>query len=101
MRRRNFLKDTAVGLTGFAAMGGVKANAQQGLRVDQAGDIGNTFKTGWGDGIGRPVRIASIGFKDGSLPLEKMAALVDKEGTHGPDVIVLPELCRGQDRESE
>jgi Carbon-nitrogen hydrolase len=58
-------------------------------------------KATWGDGIGRPVRIASIGFKEGALSLEKMTSLVDQEGVHGTDVIVLPELSRGQDHASE
>jgi predicted amidohydrolase len=52
-------------------------------------------------GVGRPVRVTSIGFKGGAVPLEKMAVLVDEEGARGTDVIVLPELSRGQDRASE
>jgi hypothetical protein len=53
------------------------------------------------DGIGRPVRVTNIGFKGGDLPLEKMASLVDEEGARGTDVILLPELARGLDDQSE
>ena len=35
------------------------------------------------------------------MPLEKMASLVDEAGAHGTDIIVLPELARGQDHASE
>jgi predicted amidohydrolase len=55
----------------------------------------------WGDGVGRPVRITSIGFKQGTVSLEKMASLVDQEGARGTDLIVLPETCRGQNGTSE
>ena len=50
--------------------------------------------------IGRPVRAVSIGFKP-SLPLERIADLVDKEGARGADIIALPETCRGQDDKSQ
>ncbi|MGH9558421.1 MAG: carbon-nitrogen hydrolase family protein [Bryobacteraceae bacterium] len=47
----------------------------------------------------RRVRIASIGFNP-PLALEKIAELVDGEGRRGTDLIVLPELSRGQDQTS-
>jgi hypothetical protein len=65
---------------------------------DQSAD---TSKGPGADGLGRPVRVASIGFKGGAVPLEKMASLVDEEGARGADVIVLPELCRGMNDASE
>jgi hypothetical protein len=63
-----------------------------------------------GDMIGRPVRIVSIGLAPVHLPdigapphprsLDEIAGLVDKEGARGTDVIILPELCQGQDANS-
>jgi predicted amidohydrolase len=52
------------------------------------------------DKIGRPVRVVSIAFTDGHS-LDEIAGLVDKEGTGGTDLIVLPELWRGQDAKSQ
>lgn len=76
------------GLTGLAAEG-VKGNA--------AAAVANALLTGNGDArIGRPVRIVCIGFKGGPTPLEEIVQRVDAEGAQHPDVIVLPELCRGQ-----
>lgn len=49
--------------------------------------------------IGRPVRVTSIGFRPG-LPLADIAALVDVEASLGADLIILPETCRGQDKEA-
>jgi predicted amidohydrolase len=53
-----------------------------------------------GQKIGRPVRIVSVGFK-GSTPLREIAQHVDEEGSRGCDIIVLPELCRGQGEASD
>ena len=50
--------------------------------------------------IGRPVRAVSVAFKP-ELPLEQVAALVDKEGARGADLIALPETCRGQNDKSQ
>jgi len=44
---------------------------------------------------GRPVRVVSIGWRPG-LPLDKIALLIEGEGSRGADLIVLPETCRGQ-----
>jgi len=44
--------------------------------------------------IGRPVRIVSISFSGKGL--EEIAALVDREGAEGTDVIALPETWTGQ-----
>jgi predicted amidohydrolase len=51
--------------------------------------------------MGRPVRIASIGFNGPDLSLAQIVQHVDEEGSRGTDVIVLPETCRGQDASSE
>jgi predicted amidohydrolase len=53
-----------------------------------------------GDQIGRPVRITSISFPNG-VPLEEIAEHVDNAGSAKMDVIALPELCRGQNDNSE
>jgi predicted amidohydrolase len=51
--------------------------------------------------VGRPLRIVSIGFQGTDMRLEEIVSHVDQEGSRGADVIVLPELCRGQDASSE
>jgi hypothetical protein len=51
------------------------------------------------DQIGRPVRVVSIGFSPGHS-LEEIVGLVEKEGSKGADIIVLPETCRGQNEKS-
>ncbi|MGH9398372.1 MAG: carbon-nitrogen hydrolase family protein [Terriglobia bacterium] len=99
MRRRTFLKNTAIGMGAFAGTGlpGLRA---EGLNANGATGRGMPSESSTGQKIGRPVRIVSIGFK-GPTSLGKMAEHVDEEGSQGPDVIVLPELCRGQDKASE
>jgi predicted amidohydrolase len=52
------------------------------------------------DLIGRPVRIVSICFRDGSRPLEEIAEIVDREGAGGCDLIVLPESWTGHTPET-
>lgn len=49
--------------------------------------------------IGRLVSVVSIGLRCGT-PLGEITGYVDEEGSHGPDLIVLPELCRGQGKAS-
>jgi predicted amidohydrolase len=49
--------------------------------------------------IGRPVRITSIGFKNGNL--YEVSNIVDREGERGTDIIVLPEMWRGAELEPE
>jgi predicted amidohydrolase len=80
-----------VGLTGLKA---------EATSASPAAEPAAEAKATWGDGIGRPVRFASICFKQGTLPLEKMASLVDQEGARGTDVILLPETARGQNATS-
>jgi hypothetical protein len=50
--------------------------------------------------VGRPVHVVSIGFA-ANTPLHEVAQRVDEEGAHSPDVILLPETCRGQNEQSE
>ena len=48
--------------------------------------------------VGRPVRVVSLGFRGKSL--EQVAKLVDREGSKGADLIVLPETWRGNEPET-
>ena len=45
--------------------------------------------------VGRPVRVVSLSFRIGSKSIEEVAALVDREGAAGCDLIVLPETWTG------
>src|SRR2546430_4219159 len=45
-------------------------------------------------GIGRPIRVVSISFRDKGLP--EIVDVVDREGARGADLIALPEAWRGQ-----
>lgn len=92
MRRRVFLRDAALGLGAFAGTG----LGARGVEPSPA----NVHNRNKAQEVGRPVRIVSIGFTD-SEPLTEIAERVDEEGSLSPDIIVLPELCRGQDKESE
>jgi predicted amidohydrolase len=92
MDRRMFLRNGAMGMGAMAKVG----------FNDHLNSLGAEEVTAQPSaGVGRPVRVASIGFKGGGVPLEKMASLVDEEGARGTDVIVLPELSRGLDDGSE
>lgn len=95
MNRRNFLKNAAVGTLAEVTLNGLSAKAE-----NVPAESNEHPKGGWDDGLGRPVRIASIGYKP-HIPLEKIVSLVDEQGAHGTDVILLPETCRGQDQSSE
>src|SRR6185312_3708550 len=99
MRRRNFLKNTVMGMAAFAGTNLADLRAE-GLRANagtapQAPSERNTEQT-----VGRPVRIVSIGFK-GGMPLSKIVEHVDAEASRGSEIIVLPELCRGHNAASE
>src|ERR1700733_11692031 len=85
MNRRIFLRNSAIGMGAMAKVGFHDLSAED-LNPNPVAD-----------GMGRPVRVASIGFKGGAVPLEKMATLVDGEGAGGTDVIVVIELARGLD----
>jgi predicted amidohydrolase len=96
MRRRRFLSNAAIGV-GSLAGGSIRAAAQAANdRIDSAVVPGMSV----GEKVGRPVRIVSIAFQD-SAPLGQIVERVDEEGSRGADVIILPELCRGQNRSSE
>jgi predicted amidohydrolase len=93
MMRRTFLRNTAAGMASVAGNGLLRLGAQQAEEA-KTGDATMTPE------VGRPVRIVSIGFA-AKTPLHEVARRVDEEGTHRPDVILLPETCRGQNEQSE
>lgn len=95
MKRRKFLAN--VGVLPFAAGGLVRATE---MRKNGPATRGRLSGTRTRERIGRPVRLVSIGYSK-PIPLEEIAEHVDREGAKGADVIVLPELCRGQDGASE
>lgn len=94
MKRRSFLRNAVVG-AGSVALMSAEARTAHGetestmLSADQKDKV-----------MGRPVRIVSIGFKD-SASLDEIARHVEPEASRGADIIVLPELCRGQNSTSE
>jgi predicted amidohydrolase len=100
MKRREFIKNAAVGVTALADINCNGTGAQR-INQEEGTHARESVGSGWDDGIGRPVRIVSIGFKEGTWPLEKIAKTVDEEGARRPDIISLPELERGQDQASE
>jgi predicted amidohydrolase len=102
MNRRRFLKNATIGTLAEVGLNGLSAKAANGNPPADSGETpkGSRPNHAWNDGLGRPVRIASIGYQP-HIPLEKMASLVDEQGARGTDVILLPETCRGQDQSSE
>jgi len=95
LNRREFLKDSAVGLPAMTmGLGSVVSNADS-----LSASAGSAAKP-TADTIGRPVRLVSIGFRAGHRSVEQIAGLVDREGSRGTDIIVLPETCRGQNETS-
>jgi predicted amidohydrolase len=100
MKRRTFLTGATMGMAAFAS--GVLPT----LRAERmtTGDTNSPeapLEAGAAQSIGRPVRIVSIGFQGTGMPLGQIVSHVDQEGSRGADVIVLPELCRGQNASSE
>lgn len=101
MKRRTFIKNGAIGMASFAgtALSGLGAEA---LQDSYAPDLAIASVSDNGQPIGRPVRIVSIGFNaEVPLPLAEVVKHVDGEGAQGVDVIILPELCQGQNETSE
>ena len=97
MKRRTFLKNSMVGMSGLAGMTGSGMAAEEANgRIEAKSEPGTKSD----DRIGRPVRITSISFPNG-LSLDEIAAYVDKAGSAGVDVIALPELARGQSDQSK
>ncbi len=90
MRRREFVKSAAIGLSALASGVGMESasSAQHAVPDKQPAEAG------------RQVRAVSIGFRPG-LPLDKIADVVAREGARGTDILVLPETCRGQDDKSQ
>jgi beta-ureidopropionase len=96
MKRRTFLKNSAVGVSGLAGMSFVGS----GMAEPNKGREAITDQRVWpADQVGRPVRITCISFPNG-LSVSEIAEHVDKAGTAKVDVIALPELCRGQGDDS-
>ena len=93
MMRRTFLRNSAAGMAAVAGDGLLRLGAQQ---PEEA----KTGDTAMAPAMGRPVRVVSIGFS-ANTPLHEVARRVDEEGTQSPDVILLPETCRGQNEQSE
>jgi predicted amidohydrolase len=93
VKRRKFLLDSAVGIAGLTA-------EFAGNSVSARSEEKNALEAPTSESIGRPVRVVSIGFHP-EVPLEKIAACVDREGSRGADLIALPETCRGQDENSQ
>jgi len=97
MKRRTFLKNSVVGVSGLAGMTYAGLAAGGSKRMSEA----NTEQGGRsGDRVGRLVRITTISFPNGLSP-DEIAEHVDKAGSASVDVIALPELCRGQNDKSE
>jgi predicted amidohydrolase len=88
--RRLFLMNSTIALTSLTSAEVALAATEQQDGRPAGSPPGN---------IGRPVRVASIGFRPGP-PLERVADWVDQEGARGVDLIALPETFRGQDERS-
>ena len=97
MQRRTFLKSSVAGASGLVGMtsAGLAPGVANGVSAASAEEQAKP-----GDRVGRPVRITSISFPNG-VPLEEIAEHVDNAGSAKMDVIALPELCRGQNDNSE
>lgn len=91
MDRREFLMNSTAVLGSLESVEGAERALTQGQTTTRKSDTPAN--------IGRPVRAVSIGFRPGPS-LEQIAGLVDKEGSRGTDLIVLPETFRGQNDES-
>jgi len=95
MKRRDFLKGSAAGVSALAAgLNGVASAVATdgGERIDPP-----EFS---GEKIGRPVRVVSLGFHAGEHSLDWVASQVDAEGALGADIIALPETFRGNTKEN-
>jgi len=100
MRRRTFLTGASVGVAAFAS-GVMPAFGTPTPRTGEDDSAAASLGAGMTEPIGRPVRIASIGFWGSDLSLAQILKHVDEEGSRGTDVIVLPEACRGQNASSQ
>ena len=82
MRRRTFLRNTAVGVAALVGTGLTTMGAE-GLRPNEAEDRKTPAGSSAGEHIGRPVRVVSIGFQGASTPIEKIVEHVDEEASPG------------------
>ena len=95
MNRREFVRKTTAGVGALAAGLGTKNPKAAWAAEPAAAAVPPAAEK-----IGRPVRVVSIGFKQGHS-LEEIAELVDNEGSRGADLIALPETFRGQNEKSQ
>jgi hypothetical protein len=87
MERRSFMVNSAVAATALAAGLGPRQPAAW-AQKDPNASPGRPSA----DKVGRPVNIASIGFRPRLRTLDQIIDLVDGEGRRGVDLIVLPDL---------
>lgn len=90
MDRRQFIRNSTVAMASLTSAEAARAATEQQETSPTANEAGV---------IGRPVRVASIGFKPGPS-LEHIAGLVEQEAARGTDLITLPETFRGQNDKS-
>jgi len=95
MKRREFLKGSAAGVSALAAGFSGAAPAGASTAEPRSYPPGSSA-----DKVGRPVRVVSIGFKAGQHPLEWIAHQVDQEAAKGTDLIALPETFRGLEKDN-
>jgi len=95
MKRREFLKESTVGVSAFAVGLGGGARVASAAGAVRADPLPSSEEK-----VGRPVRVVSMGFHAGKPPLEWIANQVDQEGAAGTDIIALPETCRGLNADS-
>ena len=95
MKRREFLKGSAMGVSALAVSLGGEAQAATPAGAAQ----GNPSESS-AEKVGRPVRVVSLGFHAGEHPLEWIEKQADEEGAKGVDIIALPETFRGNTKES-
>ena len=91
MKRREFLKGSAMGVSALAA--GLSGAPPAAAKEEAAGVYTPESSV---EKIGRPVRVVSIGFHAGQHPLEWIVNQVDQEAARGTDIIALPETFHGQ-----
>ena len=93
MKRRAFLKSTVTGMAMVAGSGFKLCG--DGLPSEGAAGANSRASE-----LGRPVRVVSIGFK-ADTPLNEITKRIEEEGPRNPDIVLLPETCRGQNETSK
>ncbi len=94
MKRRTFLKEAAAGVTALAGTGLAGLSAEPKIEAG-APEVEMTPEASGEAKIGRSVNVVSIGFGY-DAPWSEVTRRVDEEGARRPDLIFLPETCRGQ-----